>query len=81
MEAMERVMLQLLLYSALGILLAFASAWAAAKFGGRRWLWVLMSLVPGLNVGVFYFLPIRIIGATLDRLAAIEAKISERSEF
>jgi len=58
--------------------IAIGAGWLAPKFGGRRWLWIVLGLIPIVNIVVIYILPFRVCGVMLDRLAAIEARLGTK---
>jgi len=48
--------------------LVFAAAWLAPKMGARRWLWILLTVIPVVGFFAVYVLAFRIAGAVLDKL-------------
>jgi len=57
--------------------LAIATDWLARKIDGPRWLWIVLSLVPGLGFMVMPFLLVRAAGDIADRIARIENKLAQ----
>ena len=52
----------------ISIPIAIGAYWISPKMGARRWLWVLLLLIPVLNIFCIPVFYIRIAGAILDRL-------------
>lgn len=55
----------------MGIVFAIPAWWLAPKMGDRRWVWVVLMLIPVVNSFAIMFLPFRAAGAILDRLNAL----------
>ena len=55
---------------------AVGAWWLAPKCGARRWLWVMLFLIPFVNVVAFYLFAFRVAGAILDKLNALTPKSS-----
>ena len=50
---------------------AIGAGWVAPKMGARRWLWVVLLLIPLVNLVAVYVFFFRSLGAILDRLNAL----------
>jgi hypothetical protein len=58
-----------------GLLLAIIPYKLAPRMGGNRWVWLVLSLIPGVNFVFLYYVFYRITAHVLDRLNAISARI------
>jgi hypothetical protein len=56
---------------AFGIPLAIGNAFLARRLGRNVALWVVLSLIPGVNLIFFYCVAYMVVFAVLDRLKAI----------
>jgi hypothetical protein len=57
--------------------LVIGAIYLAPKMGGSRTLWVILFLIPVVNLFAMYALFFRVAGAMLDRLNEINRKTSE----
>ena len=55
----------------LTIPMAFAAGWLAPKVGMNRWLWVVLFVVPVVNVVAWFLFYVVIAGALFDKLNRI----------
>mgnify|MGYP003676790418 CR=1 FL=1 len=51
--------------------MAIAAGWLAPKIGDRRWVWIVLFLIPVVNYIAMMVLGFRVAGAILDRLNAL----------
>lgn len=71
--------IQLLPFLLLSIPFPFMVWFIAPRFGGNRALWLILSLIPMVNLYVMYFvLPYRVYSALLTKLERIEAKFDAK---
>ena len=54
-----------------GVPMAIAAGWLAPKMGDRAWIWVIVMLIPVVNSFAVLVLLVRVAGAVLDRLNAL----------
>ena len=53
----------------IGVLIVAPIAyWLCPKMGARRWLWLVLALIPGINLFVLPLLTLRALGTILDRM-------------
>ena len=65
----------LIMFSAFGVIFAIGNGFVAARLGKPVVLWVILSLVPGVNFFFLYYVFYAIVIGILRRLNAIADKI------
>ena len=59
---------------------AIGAGWVAPKMGARRWLWVVLLLIPLVNIVAIYVFFFRSLGAILDKLnTLLEARAQQEA--
>ena len=53
--------------------------WLSPKMGARRWLWLVLALIPGINLFVLPLLTLRALGAILDRMEDLKGQLDSNS--
>ena len=62
------VLTELVIFLILGVLLAIGNAGIAGRLGKSKALWVILSIVPGVNLIFMYYVFYQIVYGVLDRL-------------
>jgi hypothetical protein len=62
------VLTELFIFLILGVLLAIGNAGIAGRLGKSKALWVVLSIVPGVNIIFMYYVFYQIVYGVLDRL-------------
>ncbi len=61
--------------------IAIGAAYIAPKMGANRWLWLILLLIPIVNMFAMSVFLIRVMGAVLDRLNAIDDRMKNVMPF
>ena len=60
---------------------AIGAGWVAPKMGARRWLWVVLLLIPLVNIVAIYVFFFRSLGAILDKLNTLLESRAQQEAF
>lgn len=73
------MVLQLLPLVILMLPIAAGIWWISPKIPANRWLWTILSLIPGVNFVAWYLFAFILAGAVLDKLNALAGTASQTS--
>jgi hypothetical protein len=69
--------LPLLIWTLIGIPLAVGNAFLARRLDRSVALWVILSIIPGVNVVFFYYIVYVVVFRVLDRLSEIADRVGK----
>ena len=79
MSGGDHAIVQLIPLFLTGMFVAPIAYWLSPKIGARRWLWLVLALVPFINFFVLPLLVLRALGAILDRMEDIRGRLEGNS--
>jgi hypothetical protein len=75
---MSDALIQLFPFIIIGIAGAFGSYFIAKRLGRHKYVWVILTLIPVVNIFFFFYVQIVVVCAVLDKLKALQDALDNR---